>query len=411
MADPVPTPTPATGWKAKVGPILYRLVLLAVPALLGALATWLGVPPTVIEVVREVAVAQADPVGPNVNNQGWVPDADATDRDARTATFNSFADTPAGKVGSGELPKEVFLWQAEQKLTGRPTPLKDQNPTGSCVGFGNTTACERSLAADIAFRKGDPAEFAHFSEEVTYAGGKVQGAKALGASVSRRDGSASVFVKAYFEAGYGLVPKGKYGAHDLTEYSPSRAASWNTTGPPRELLDVSKKYPVKSSAKVTTWEQAKRALASGYAIAIDSGLSFAGRRDANGIAAETREGWNHCMAIDGYCSINGREYGHVENSWSNIPDDRGRRTGVSAHTGPVGPGNPTTAGFWASADALGRGLRYGGSYALSGVTGFPARKLPPLDWAAAPAVRHNGLFALTDPFGGSRCDVLFSLAP
>lgn len=407
MSSPSPTPT---NWKQQYGPLIMRVAKYAAVALLGALLAWLELPPEKIEIVKEVIeFVEAEPsINPDANRDGVTPDADASDRDARLATFRSFADTPAGQVG--DIPKEVFLWQAETKLTGKPAPAKDQNPAGSCVGFGNTTACERSLAADIVFRKGHPSEFTHFSEEFTYAVGKVQGARALGASVSRQDGSASVFVKAAFEAGYGLVPKGKYGDIDLTEYSSSRAQSWNTSGPPRELLEASKKYPVKSAAKVTSWEQAKKALASGYAIAMDSWLSFAGKRDANGIAAETREGWSHCLTVDGYCVIDGREYGHVENHWSDIPDRSGKRTGVAAHTGPVGPGNPSTAGFWALSSVLDRGFRNGGSYALSGVTGFPARKLPPLDWALAPRVRQNGVLALNQPLrGGLQCE--FSLSP
>lgn len=403
MADP--TPTPAPDWKAKWEPLILRVVTLIVASLIGSLATYLGVPPKVVETLVEIPALTADASG--VNSQGWTPDADAADTDARFAQFANFADTPAGQVG--DIPREVFLWQAETKLTGKPAPAKDQNPAGSCVGFGNTTACERSLAADIVFRGGQPAEFAHFAEEFTYAVGKVQGARALGASVSRQDGSASVFVKAAFEAGYGLVPKAKYGSIDLTEYSPSRSQSWNTSGPPKELLEASKKFPVKSSAKVTSWDQGKKAMASGYALAIDSNLSASGKRDANGIAQQTREGWSHCMCVDGYAVINGDEYGHVENSWSNIPDGRGNRTGQSYHTGPTGPGNPTTAGFWIHWKSLDRAFKSGGTFAISGVTGFPARKLPPLDWAAAPRVRPNTLFARNNPLGGLQCE--FSLSP
>lgn len=402
MADPTPTPVLAD-WKVKYGPLIWRLFQYALVALAGAVGTWLGVPPKVVEVTKEVLVAEADPTA-DVNHEGWTPDAEASDRDARNAVFATFADTPAGQVA--DVPREVFLWQAETKLTGKPAPAKDQNPTGSCVGFGDTTGAERSLAADIVFRGGRREEFTHFSEEVTYAGGKVIGARALGASVSRQDGSATVFTKAFFAAGYGMVPKAKYGSIDMTEYSAARAASWNTSGPPKELLEVSKKFPVNSLAKVTNWEQGKKALASGYALGMDSNLSATAKRDANGIATETREGWSHCMCVDGYTSINGKEFGHVENSWSNIPDQNGVRSGRSFHTGPTGPGNPSTAGFWISADSLDRAFRQGGTFAISGVTGFPARKLPPLDWAARPA--RNDLFANLP--GGLRCD-LFSLAP
>lgn len=376
-----PTQSPAPKWWAPYIPWLIRLAI----AVVSAYGTYLAIPPAVIEVIKEVPVAQAEPRADEFDNiidrHGWRPDAEAADLDAARSAFRTFADTPAGQVAAVELPKQVFGWQAIEKLTGKPTPLKDQNPTGSCVGFGTTTAIENTLATEILLRKGDPSEFTFFSEEVTYAGSKVQGARAMGASVSRSDGSAGVFVKAFFENGGGMVPKGKYGATDLTTYDATRARSWNLSGPPAEVLAVAKKYPVKSVAKVTNWAQAKQAMASGYFPSICASWSYSRQRDANGVAAVTREGWSHCMALTGYYvdPATGKEYGHIENSWTNLPDARGNRTGQAYHTGPTGWGNPTTAGFWATSDSIDRALKQGDSYAYSGVTGFPAKRIP-LDW-------------------------------
>lgn len=86
---------------------------------------------------------------------------------------------------------------------------------------------------------------------------------------------------------------------------------------------------------------------------------------------------HNCMALDGYHTEGGKEYGHIVNSW-----------GPEAHTGPVGWGDPGPDGFWAEAAVVDRMLRAGDSWAFSGVTGFPARK--PLDWfVAAPARPHD----------------------
>lgn len=326
-----------------------------------------------VEKLIEVLVPLVDEFDGIIDKNGWVPDAEASAKDAQVVQFRTFADTPAGQVQ--ELPRQVFLWQAEQKLTGKPAPLKDQNPEGSCVGFGTTTAIERTLAAEIVRRGGSAAEFAWFSEEATYIGSRNQGATAAGGRPMnpRSQGSAGVFAKAWVTT-YGMVPKAKYATVDLTEYSAARAAQWRSTGLPKELEPVAKKYPVKDGAKVANWKECKAALASGYGVAICSTLSFSRQRDVNGVAQRTREGWNHCMAIDGYYTdANGREFGHVENSWSKLP-------GVGPyHTGPTGWGNPGTGGFWAAAETLGLGLQQGESYAYSGVTGFPAVKLP-VDW-------------------------------
>lgn len=373
-------PKPAKPWSRWL-----RLAAVVLPALISGLATHEGCPKTV-EVLKEVekrveVVAPAlDEFEGVIYRHGWVPDAEAAAKDV--PEFKTFADTPAGQVAQAQIPKQVFLWQFETKLTGKPTPLKDQNPEGSCVGHNTTTAIERSLAAEIVARGGTRDEFTHFSEEVTYIGSRTIGAQALGARPmnANMQGSAGVFAKA-FVTGTGMVPKGKYADADLTEFSASRAAQWRRTGVPPALVEVAKKYPVKSSAKVVSWPQCKAALTSGYSPSMCSTLSFTRVRDANGVASRTREGWNHCMCIDGfYTDANGKEYGHVENSWSNLPDQNGRRTGQSYHTGPTGWGNPTTAGFWARAEDIDAGLREGESYAYSGVTGFPAKVLPPVDW-------------------------------
>ena len=390
-------------------PTFARIAVTLAAALVGAALHYLGAPPTVVEKVTETI--REVPVPPNgkveaeslpVHTDGWAPNAEAADRDSAQSALKSFAQTAAGQVAAAELPAAAFLWQAETALTGQPTPLKDQNPTGSCVGFGTTTAIERTEATEIVSRQGDPSEFAHFAEEVTYAGSKVQGARALGASVSAQDGSAGVFAKAWVTTVGGMVPKGKYGALDLTTYDPQRAHAWNLSGCPAELLPVAKKYPVKSAVKVTSWAEAKTALASGYGIAACASWSFARQRDANGVAAPTREGWNHCMAIDGYYvdPATSKEYGHVENSWSNLPGPNGQRTGKSYHTGPTGWGNPTTAGFWASSDSLDRALRQGDSFAYSGATGFVPKKINWFVTSEPARDRLKNLFAL-NPVGGS----------
>lgn len=337
----------------------------------------------------KTVVVQGDPekviirdAGPEpVGAQGWVNDREEIELAAETLDVQVFADTPAGQVA--DLPKSAYLWKAYEQLFARPPPLKDQNPTGSCVGFGTTTAVERSLATEIIAHKGTKDEFAHFSEEVTYAGSRFE-ANGNSPPRFRGDGSnggwAAKFVT---DPRYGMVPKAKYEHHDLTEYSASRARSWNNTGVPDYLEPVARKFPVKSAARITTWADAKKALASGYGIQIASSLAVGRQRDENGVARESGS-WAHSMCLDGYhTDTNGREYGHIENSWSK----------TNYHTGPVGWGDPTTAGFWLEADAINRALRQGDSYAYSGATGFPARR--PLDWLirAEPARRQPDLFA------------------
>lgn len=380
MSTDTPQPTPpasqpvrAPAWLSPYAPYLWRLLIAVVAAALGVAGGWLGLEPKTVEkeVEKVVTVPADDPFAGKVNRDGVVNDPEASDADNLASEFRTFGDTPAGQVK--DLPKQLFLWEAERKLTGEPPPAKDQNPEGSCVGFGTTTAVERTLAAAIVARDGDRSEFAHFSEEVTYIGSRTFGAKAAGGQSMnpRTQGSAGVYAKQWCTQ-WGMVPKAKYQSADLSEYSAARAAQWRSTGLPKELEAVAKKYPVKSAAKVTSWAQFKQAVGNGYGVSICATWSYSRQRDANGVALPTREGWAHCMAGDGYIVLpDGREFGHIENSWS-------KNGGAGPyHIGPTGWGNPSTAGFWASAESIERALREGNSYAYSDATGFAPKKL---DW-------------------------------
>jgi hypothetical protein len=114
---------------------------------------------------------------------------------------------------------------------------------------------------------------------------------------------------------------------------------------------------------VTSWQQAKKALVQGYGISICSGQGFSMRRGANGIA-EAKGSWAHCMCLCGFVTIDGKEYGRIDNSW-----------GPNAHTGPVGPGNPGPEGFYAASSVIDRMLKEKDSFAFSCVEGFPLRKI------------------------------------
>lgn len=382
---------PAQTWKQKYGPRILQVATVVLTAVLSALGTYFAGPEKVVN--KTVTVERLVPdfdefdgAAPPVSTHGWVNDPDAAWEAAQTLPVQVFGDTPAGQAT--DLPRSTYLWQAHQKLLGSLPPEKDQNPTGSCVGFGTTTAVERTLAADILARGGDKSEFSYFSEEVTYAGSRVE---VNGGTCPIRptradpsgDGSSGGWA-AKFVTQWGMVPKAKYGDLDLTAYSAARARSWNYSGVPDHLEPTARKHPVKSAARITSWADAKKALASGYGIQVASSQGFARQRDANGVARACGN-WAHSMCLDGYHSdADGREYGHVENSWSK----------VGYHTGPVGWGSPTGAGFWADADVVNRMLREGDSYAFSGATGFPARKLNFLIRAVPARPRDPFAFAL-----------------
>jgi hypothetical protein len=255
----------------------------------------------------------------------------------------------------------VYLWDAYRKLHGTVPPPQNQNPVGSCVSFGTSRAVERTMAVQIALRR-RPEEFYPIVEEVVYAGSRVE----VGGGRIKGDGSVGAWA-AKFVKGWGVVKRGKHLSYDLTTYDPDRCRSWGRSGVPDDLEAVAREHPVKDVTQVKDWTQAKSALASGYGIAICSNTGFQGmKRDSRGVL-EPRGAWAHCMCCDGYhTEPDGSEYGHIENSW-----------GASAHTGPVGWGEPSTAGFWVRSAVVDRMLKQDDSWAFADVRGFPARTI---DW-------------------------------
>ena len=325
------------------------------------------VPGPTVEVVKEVPVPVSAGAGTPDNAQGWVCDPDAVQAVADTLPVKVFADTPAGQVQ--DLPPHVYGWKYYEALYARPPPIKDQGQVGSCVSFGTNTAVERTLAAELVARKGGASEWSRFTEEATYGGSRVEIGRGIlgidrGGPNDRHAGSIGAWAAQYVVR-KGMVPRQKYDELDLTTYSADRCRAWGNTGVPAWADAVARKFPVKSFTQIKSWDDVKKACAQGYFIAVCSNQGFANRRNANGVA-QASGSWAHCMAIDGYHTEGGREYGHIVNSW-----------GTSWISGPVGWGSPGGDGLWAEASVIDRMVKQGDTWAFSGVTGFPARKL---DW-------------------------------
>lgn len=369
-ANATPEPAPA-GWKtwliehlAKALPKNWQQILAwLIVATISTLLAKLGLSPTPTP-PAPTPEWEAHPT------HGWVEDPDAVNIVCSQLAFKAFADTPAGR-SADPLPDHVYLWDAYRKKLGTLPAAKNQGQIGSCVAFGTNTAICRTLMASIV--NGANVDFKDIAEEVTYGGSRVQ----VGGGKIRGDGSVGAW-GAQFVQKWGVISREKHGAFDLGAYSESRCRSWGQSGVPAGLLPVAKEHPVKDITLVKTWPEAKKALASGYGIAVCSDQGFVTQRDTNGVARASGS-WAHCMCLDGYQIEGGKEYGHIENSW-----------GPDAHTGPVGWGNPSTAGFWAESAVIDRMLRQGDSWAFSHVVGFPSRKL---DWFVRDEPRRRDPFA------------------
>lgn len=351
------------------------------------LATYFGVRVPALPVVPPMPVI-VDGTQPEGANFGWVQDADAVKAVARTLPVQNFARTKVWRDAPASAPKDVYLWKQYLKVTGKLPPAKNQGSVGSCVAFGTNNAVERSLVVEIAV-KNTLESFKFCCEEATYGGSRVQ----IGHGQIRGDGSVGAWA-AQFVNKWGVVAHEVHGGSDLSGYSEARCREWGAKGVPEAVLALAKTHPVKEITQVENWAQAKVALANGYGIAVCSSQGFSMRRDSRGVAKASGS-WGHCMCLDGYHAEGNAEFGHFENSW-----------GADAHTGPVGWGEPSTAGFWADSKTIDKMLKAGDSWAFSAVEGWEPKKVP-IDWFAINQLREKPLDRGREWWG----EPLFAMAP
>lgn len=290
---------------------------------------------------------------------GWQKDEAAVKAVVATLPFKAFADTPAGAVA--DVPDHFYQWDVYRKANPRGPPIRNQGSVGSCVGNGGASAIVRTLACQIVL-DGANEELKDLSVEVLYAGSRIE----IGGGRIRGDGSVGAWL-AKFANQYGIAPAEKITTaagktYDLSSYDQARCRAWGNSGVPDDLEPLCKKHPVQEITLIKTLDELKRALAQGYGVSVCSGQGFSMQRDSRGVARPSGS-WAHCMCIDGYHTEVGKEFYHIENSW-----------GPDAHKGPVGWGNPSTAGFWAEAAVVQQMLAAGDTWAFSGVKGFPARE-------------------------------------
>ena len=228
----------------------------------------------------------------------------------------------------------------------------ERQTTGDCVSHSTRNAVDitRSVEIDI---KGESESFvARGATEAIY---QSRGHKGQGMSCS---GAAR-----YVNKKGGILLRKDYGSIDLSTYNSSVGASHKV---PKDIYTKeAQKHQVKTISMITTVEEARDALANGYAISVCSGYGFSAKRDSNGIAKRSG-GWSHAMAwisCDDTRTVHNETLFLVQNSWGRW------NSGGKRHGQPDGS-------FWIrEKDA--RGMLSGkGSWVFSDVDGFPARKLP-----------------------------------
>ena len=225
--------------------------------------------------------------------------------------------------------------------------------TGDCVSHSTRNAVDITRAVEIDIKGESEGFVTRSATEVIY------GARGHGGQ-----GMACVEAAQFVQRDGGILLRKDYGFVDLSVYDGDLGHRWGSRGVPQEVVEESAKHQVRTVSLVTSVEEARDALANGYAMSVCSDVGFSSRRDRNGYA-KAKGSWAHAMAwiACNDTSENGGPGFLVQNSWGLW------NSGPRKYEQPEGS-------FWITYKTASKMLRERGSWVFSDVDGFPPRKLP-----------------------------------
>ena len=230
----------------------------------------------------------------------------------------------------------------------------ERQTTGDCVSHATRSAVDVTRCHEIIGGQRE-AFVARGATEPIY-GARGHGGQGMSCSVAAR----------FVAQNGGILIRKDYGFIDLSKYNSRIGTNWGRSGVPRQVIDEGKKHQVKTISLINTVDQARDAIANGYAISVCSNYGFSSRRDSNGIARKSGS-WNHAMAwisMDDSHEVHKETLFLIQNSWG------------AFNGGPKRFDQPDGS-FWVrERDAAGM-LAQNGAWVYSDVNGFPPRKV---DW-------------------------------
>jgi hypothetical protein len=260
-------------------------------------------------------------------------------------------------VGSGEK-KVVLLHEALTEVCNGRFPINMQT-IGSCVGDAYAKAVEVLTAVEILLRK-EPEKWPGFLVSVEWIYGASRVIQGQG-RLRNMDGSLGSWAQKAIKEN-GTLLRNVYGQYDLTKYSGQRIKEWGYNKFPYELEPIADEHPIQTTALVTSYEEARDAIANGYPVVVCSNQGFASKRDSEGFArAQGR--WAHAMVFASVDDEYKRPGLLCVNSWGEHWID-----GPKRHNQPEGS-------FWVDADDADRMLKQQDSYAISNFKGYPAQEI------------------------------------
>lgn len=283
---------------------------------------------------------------------GCIWEQDIYDELVATSKYPFFgnADSQIKNSGKGKL---ALLFKSVLKFD--PQAFLERQTTGDCVSHSTRNACDVSRAVEIDIKGEGESWVTRSATEAIYG---CRGHGGQGMSCSR----AAQFVS---KTGGVILRKNYPGVVDLSTYNSSIGTRWGSSGVPRNVVEVADDHQIKTVSVVRTVEEARDAIANGYAISVCSGYGFSRTRDSKGISNRSGS-WSHAMAWTAMDDTRER-YDEtlflVQNSWGKW------------NSGPKVHGQPDGSFWIRERDASGM-LSGGGSYVLSNFDGFPPQKIP-----------------------------------
>ncbi len=250
--------------------------------------------------------------------------------------------------GKGKL---ALLHKSVQKFD--PTfGAHERQTTGDCVSHATRNAVDVTRCHEIV--GGQREDFVTRGATEAIYGYRGHGGQGMSCSKAAR------FVN---QIG-GILLRKDYGFVDLSRYNSKIGTNWGRGGVPEQVRTEGQKHQVKTISLINTIDQARDAIANGYALSVCSNYGFSSRRDKNGIARKSGS-WNHAMSwisMDDSHEIYNETLFLIQNSW-----------GVF-NSGPKRLDQPDGS-FWVrEKDAIGM-LKQNGAWVYSDVDGFPPRKV------------------------------------
>lgn len=312
-------------------------------------------------IVLSTHVTVEVPVTPERDRHGWV-EPEELDLD-QSQPVPEFALQVVGDHVADSSGAIVKLWEhARQINNGQHFPTVRQL-VGDCVAAGACQALRYAQAVDIATGRMPANQWRDL--DIPWIYGISRTAEDLGARrLGRSDGSIGRWAALGVQR-YGVLAADAQG---VPQYTAERSRTWGYDGPPAVHHWQAITARVRDIAQVTTYEQARDALANGYPITIASTVGFRMQpvvRDGRHWGQRSGR-WAHQMCLIGI------------DDTARSPFDRRQGAAYCLNSwGPTAHGNPADdappGGFWIDRTTIEQILRAGDSYALSNFDGFPAR--------------------------------------